>query len=179
MKDTKTVTYKQLKPGQAIEGWNEGGMCHMARAIVKNVNPAFVTMMVFGTREEKVRSDCMFTVELSDEEVKAKYHETAKAVVKNIQTKLQQYEIGYHEMWNAWCSFDPYEMATYCVKEKIKVIGYCADIVPKIAMFSGDTLDIGVCAEYEDGEKFWCHARLSDLEQMVERFEKKGGDTFG
>ncbi len=26
-------------------------------------------------------------------------------------------------------------------------------------MFSGDTLDVGVCAEYDDGERIWCHFR--------------------
>ena len=177
MKDTKIVTYKQLKPGQKIEGWTDGHWNHMSTATVKDVNPAFVTVMKFGTEEEKIRSDCMFTVELSDAEFKAKYHAMAKEIVKNIQTKLQQYEIGYHEMWNAWVSFDPYEMAAYCKKDNMKIVGHCTDILPKTAMFSGDTLDIGVCAEYEDGEKFWCHARSSDLWKMVEQYE--GGASDG
>lgn len=42
----------------------------------------------------------------------------------------------------------------------------------KTAMFSGDTLDIGVCAEYEDGERFWCHFRSSELEMMQKLYEK-------
>lgn len=39
-------------------------------------------------------------------------------------------------------------------------------------MFSGDTLDIGVCAEYEDGERFWCHYRYSDIEKMIEQYKE-------
>ena len=109
---------------------------------------------------------------MSDEEFKNKYREKAKEVIKNIQNRLLYDEIGYHEMWNLWLYGTPYEMAAYCEKEKIKIIGHSTDITPKIAMFSRDTLDVGVCAEYEDGERFWCHYRSSDIEKLLERYSE-------
>ena len=56
-------------------------------------------------------------------------------------------EIGEKEMWNAWLSSDPWEMAQLCKEKKVTVLGHCKDIAPKQAMFSGDLLDIGVCAD--------------------------------
>lgn len=52
----------------------------------------------------------------------------------------------------------------------MKVVGHSTDITPKIAMFSGDTLDVGVCAEYDDGERIWCHFRSGDIKKMVRRY---------
>ena len=52
----------------------------------------------------------------------------------------------------------------------MKVVGHSTDITPKIAMFSGDTLDVGVCAEYDDGERIWCHFRSEDIKKMVRRY---------
>ena len=170
----KLVTYKQLKIGQEIKGTEISGCSRGFAAFVKTINPAFVTVEMWrkGGTEEKIDSSVMFSVEMTEEEFEEKYFEKAKEVLESIQNKLHQDEIGYHEMWNSWLYGTPYEMASYCIKEKINIVGYASDIIPKIAMFSGDTLDIGVCAEYEDGKRFWCHYRYSDIEKMLKRYER-------
>lgn len=141
--------------------------------IVKSVNAAYVTVDMWGKgeREEKIDASYMFYVELTEKEIEEKYKDKAKEILKNIQNKLHRDEIGYHEMWNAWVYGTPYEMASYCVKNKMNVIGHSTEIIPKMAMFSGDILDVGVCAEYENGERFWCHCRSSDIKKLLDRYK--------
>lgn len=167
--ETKLVTYKNLKEGQVIKGTKGDGQCRMFTAFVKSINPAFVTVELWEKdgEEEKINSSLMFEVEMTEEEFESKYHEKAKEVLKGIQNKLHGDELGYHELWNAWLYGTPYEIASYCVKNNMKVVGHSTDITPKIAMFSGDTLDVGVCAEYDDGDRIWCHFRSGDIEEMV------------
>ena len=33
-------------------------------------------------------------------------------------------------------------------------------------------------AEYEDGERFWCHYRSSDIEEMLERYSDLVDETM-
>lgn len=169
MAEKKDVTYKNLKIGQEIKGHKLEGHDVSYSAIVKSINPSYVTILKWGKIEEQVDSRSLFCVEMTEQEMKDKYKKKAKEVLKNLKNKLHRDEIGYHEMWNSWLYGTPYEVAQYCVNDKIKVIGYCTDIKPKYAMFSGDVLDVGVCAEYEDGERFWCHYRYSDIERMFKR----------
>ena len=77
---------------------------------------------------------------MTDEEIKEKYNQMAGTVVKAIQNRLENYEIGYHEIFNSWLSSDPWEMAQACVKKNLTIIGSCYDIPPKHAMFSGELL---------------------------------------
>lgn len=170
MSENKKVTYKNLKIGQEIKGHSLERLASSYRAIIKDINPSYVTILKWGKYEEKVDSRSLFDIPMDEQEFEDKYRETAKEIIKNLKNKLHLDEIGYHEMWNTWLYGTPYEMAKYCVENKMKIIGCCTDIRPKIAMFSGDTLDIGVCAEYEDGERFWCHYRYSDIERMFERY---------
>lgn len=169
----KLVTYKSLKIGQIILGIETSNSSRSFKAYVKAINPNFVTVALWrenGT-EENINSSVMFKVEMSKEEFNNKYKDKAKEIIKNIQNKLLYDEIGYHEMWNSWLYGTPYEMAAYCEKEKIKIIGHSTDITPKTTMFSKDTLDIGVCAEYEDGKRFWCHYSSSNIEQLKKYLE--------
>lgn len=157
IKETKYVIYKHLTIGQRIEGWKEGSRFHLAWATVKEINPAYVTLMTFGKEEEKVNSEtATFEVKLTDKEICDKYREDVKEIMANLKNRLEYDEIGYHEMWNSWVCYDPYEMAAYCRKEKFKVIGYHELEVPKRSWF-GYNLEIGIVAEYENGERFWCH----------------------
>lgn len=169
--EDKLVTYKHLKVGQEIKGTRGGRWDESFSAVVKSINPAYVTVEMWGKagNEEKIDASFMFRVEMTEEEFNLKYREKAREVLKGIQNKLRKDEIGYHEMWNAWIYGTPYEIAQYCAKENIKVVGHSTEIYPKIAMFSGDTLDAGVCAEYQDGERFWCHYRSEDIAEMIER----------
>ena len=157
IKETKYVTYKHLKIGQRIEGWKEDNSFHLAWATVKAINSIYVTLMIFGKNEEKVTSEtAMFEVKLTDKEICNKYRNDVKEIMESLKNRLEYDEIGYHEMWNSWVCYDPYEMAAYCRQEKFKIVGYHELEVPKRS-WTGTWLDIGIVAEYENGERFWCH----------------------
>lgn len=170
----KYVPAKQLKIGQEISGFRQGGRNTSFSAIVKEINCAYVTVLVWEKVEQKIDADCWFLVEMSWEEFKDKYRKEAKEVYKNIQNKLHYDEIGYHEMYNAWLYGDPYRMAKACKERDIKVIGHCTDITPKHS-WAGELLDVGICCEMEDGERFWCHDSKKNLDEMIERY----GEDFG
>lgn len=172
--EEKLVTYKNLEIGQEIKGHADGGCSSGYAGYIKEINPAFVTVAMWREdgKLKKINSSCMFKVEMTVEEFNSKYKEKAREVLKGIRNKLHGDEIGYHEMWNAWLYGTPYEMASHCVQNNMMVIGYSPDICPKTAMFSGDILDAGVCAEYEDGERFWCHFRSKDIEDMLEQYQE-------
>ena len=173
--ETKKVSWRHLSLGQEVCGWSSGNMNHGAQATVLAVNAATVTLNVFGTREEQVSSEeTMFEVELTDEEFHQKYQSGAEAVIKGIQNKLSRGSIGHHVLWNAWLTYDPYEMAAACKREGMKVIGHCTDITPKHTVL-GLVEDIGICAEYEDGEKIWCHGGMRNLDQMLQSWDRRIG----
>lgn len=174
MTENKQVTYKHLKKGQKISGIKSENTTAGFDAYVKEVNPAFVTVEMWrpGGREEKINSDVIFLIELTVEEFREKYNEKARNVVQNIQTVMLYDEIGYHEMCNSWLSSDPWELTQACISKKLSVLGHCKDIIPKRAMFSRDRLDVGVCVENEDGDKFWCHFRSEDIQVLVRRYER-------
>lgn len=171
--ETKKVTWRHLSLGQEVCGWSTGNTSHGALATVVAANSAMVTLNVFGTREEQVSSEeTMFEVELTDEEFHQKYQTGAEAIIKAIQTKLPRGSIGCHEMWNAWLTYDPYEMAAACQEKGLKVIGHCTDITPKHTLL-GIVEDIGICAEYADGGKFWCHGSMKNLDRMLKSWERR------
>ena len=157
MRDTKFVTAKNLKIGQEIQGWKISNSRHMCSKVVQEVTPFQVRVAWRAEDEgEWVDTSAMFEVELTDKEFYAKYRKDAEEIHTSFQNKLLRDEIGYHEMWNVWLAYDLYEMAQYCRENKIRVVGYSEDIIPKHS-WAGELLDIGVCCEYEDGERFWCH----------------------
>lgn len=174
MGELKYVTYKNLKKGQEISGAKSCTEHHGFKGYVKEANAAYVIVEKWekGGREEKYSSDFMFGVEMTDEEFRSKYNSFAGEIIEKIQSKMIYDEIGYHEMANGWLSSDPWEMAKSCKERKYCVIGHSSDITPKTAMFSGEVLDVGVCAEDEDGERFWCHFRSDDIEILVRRYKK-------
>lgn len=174
MGEIKHVTYKHLKKGQKVNGAETVGESHGFVGYVKEANAAYVILEMWrpGGREERYSSEWLFGIEMTDEEFRGKYNRYAGEVLKAIQNTMNRDEIGYHEMWNGWLSSNPWELAQACKAKKIEVIGHCKDIVPKTAMFSGDTLDVGVCAEYEDGERFWCHFKSEDIKTMIHSYER-------
>lgn len=174
MQENREVTFRQLKDGQEIKGVKKGGGTSSFTGYVKGVNPAYVTVEMWrvGGKEEKISADSMFLVPMTDEEIRQKYNKNAGEIVKNIQNTMTHDEIGYHEMYNTWLSSDPWEMAQECVKQKLFVLGHSNDIIPKTAMFSGDKLDVGVCVEDEDGDRFWCHFKSEDIKVLVRRYER-------
>ena len=167
MTETKLVTWRHLKPGQSIEGWKEGARKTFASATVKEANPAFVKLLVFGKEEKQLNSEAtMFEVPLTEEEMKAKYGATAEKIRQNIMNRISEEAAGTHEMWNSWLSHNSFEVAATCEKEKFMVIGHCELSVPKYPPFGELMLDIGICCEYEDGERFWCHASRDYLKHI-------------
>lgn len=167
-KDTKFVTAKNLKVGQEIKGWKIDNSTWMCTKIVKEVTP-FKVRVAWRTEDEGewIDASAMFEIELTDKEFYEKYQKGAEEIYVALQNKLLYEEIGYHEMWNSWLSYDLYTMAQYCRKEKMKIVGYSEDIIPKHS-WTGELLDIGVCCEYENGERFWCHCSR-DIFDYLER----------
>lgn len=174
MTEYKELTYRQLKAGQEIKGVKYRNGHSSFSGFVKEVNPGYVTVEMWsvGGREERISSEEIFLVEMSDEEIRHKYNGKAKEAIEHIQKRLHRDEIGYHEMCNSWLSSNPWELAQECCQKKLTIQGHCKDIVPKTAMFSGDVLDVGICVEDDDGYRFWCHFRFSDIEVLVRRYEK-------
>lgn len=170
----KYVTWRSLEKGQTVHSWKIGNGTRMARSTVKEKNAAFVTLLIFGTTEEQIPSEgTMFEVDMTEQEFRQRYQKQAEELMAAIQTTLPRYAIGYHEMWNSWITYDPYEMAALCQKDKIRIIGHCKDITPKHNLFDNTVQDIGICAEYEDGEKIWCHASMDALQDMLKLWEKR------
>ena len=169
--ESKNVTAKSLRVGQQITGYKDGDWAHIFYATVKDIQPTYVAILRNGCNEiELISSDMTFTVDMSEDELEHKYLDGAKDVYKNIQTRLAAYEIGCHMMWNAWLG-TPYEMAQHCKRGGFRIVGHCRDITPKKAWVTGDTLDVGICAEYENGERFWCHWKMTYLNEMVELYK--------
>lgn len=172
--DEKKVTYRNLKKGQKINGVCNGGTTSSFIGYVKDFNPAFVTveMWKIGGKEERYDSDSMFFIELTEEEFEEKYKEKAKEIYKNIQNKISADTKGYHEMWNGWLYGTPYEMAKACIENNINIVGHSYLAIPKHGLIDGDILDMGICAENEDGEKFWCHFSKKFYDRIINRYKK-------
>lgn len=178
MTEEKYVTYKQLKKGQEISGVKQESSRRSFKGYVKEANVAYVILELWehgGTEEKYPSQGTLFAIKMTEEEIQAKYNQKAGEFVKAIQNRLESYEIGPHEMWNSWLSSDPWELTQACVKEKLTIIGSCYDIVPKRPMFSDELLDVGVCVEDEEGNRFWCHFGSSDIEIMKRRYERYQG----
>lgn len=175
MTEEKYVTYRHLKKGQEISGAKQGNSWHGFKGYVKEANAAYVILELWnpgGPEERYPSEETLFGIEMTEDEIKEKYNQMAGTVVKAIQNRLENYEIGYHEMFNSWLSSDPWEMAQACAKKNLTIIGSCYDITPKHAMFSGELLDVGICAEDENGDRFWCHFKSDSVEVMKRRYER-------
>jgi len=87
------------------------------------------------------------------------------------------YDCGdaYHELWNTWvCALTPYDLLESIEKFNLTIIGYFKLAKPKLG------LDIGVVAENQKGERFWCHAKKAwfdswrdEYPQLYNEFNKK------
>lgn len=167
----KEVTWRSLKKGQTIKGYKRGFSRSYFTAVVESANAAFVTVLMWGKDREQISSGgTMFKVEMTDDEFEAMYASEAVDVMKALSNRLSEYEIGCHEMYNAWIRYNPYEMAAEC-RGKLKLIGVCEEIIPKRNMFDHNfILDIGICAEDADGDRIWCHASKEYLNRMFEEY---------
>ena len=165
---TKEVTYKHLKKGQKIHGTTRGNMYSSFLATVTDVNPAFVSVLMWDEKPEKIPSEeTLFRVEMSEKEFREKYKQDAIAVMKGMVKELSSHEIGYHEQWNGWLHYDPFELGKNCRKYNLKVLGVCRDVWQR----SGQDRNVGICVEEEDGTKYWCHASEHHVERMIRKFK--------
>ena len=99
-------------------------------------------------------NDMRVDLKLTEAEYHNKYLEDAKAVAYAMDHEMYDMGDAYHEMWNGWIDINPYDMASNAKDAQIMIVGWFKLSVQK---WDGD-LDIGIVAEYEDGERFWCHA---------------------
>ena len=73
-----------------------------------------------------------------------------------------------HEMNNTWLyAGDLTEIASSLNEHNLRIIGYATLSVPKHSML-GNLLDIGVVAEYNDGERIWCHCSNEHRKFLLE-----------
>lgn len=182
MREEKSVTWRSLQPGQEMRGYANGNSRSYFKGFVESASAVEVVWHMWtpdGALTSMPSEGVMFFIEMGSHEFSLKYREGAKQAILAMQNRLAKYEIGYHEMSNGWLYGTPYEIAKECQGMGVKIVGHCTDIVPKIAMFSGDALDIGVCAEYEDGERFWCHYRSTDIERLVHFYGEELGIKLG
>ena len=174
MEENKSVTYKNLKAGQMINGTEYENSYSSFKGYVKNINPAYVTVEMWrrGGDEKRIDSRSLFLIPMTEDEIIEKYNVAAGKIIEAIKNPMLYDEIGEKEMWNVWLSSNPWEMAQMCKMKKVTVLGHCRDITPKHAMFSGDILDIGVCAEDEDCYRFWCHFKREHIMTMEKRYQR-------
>lgn len=165
MNETKYIPFSELKVGMEIEGWKKGNSTYLSSKEIKNIKNNTIS---FNWGDPlKNASDYMFEVKLTEEELQEKYKDTIQEIKEALNHDLGQVD-GYHEMWNSWlCASDLAEMASYLNEHKMRIIGYATLTSPKITMF-GTKLDIGVVAEYEDGERIWCHTSSEHIKSLLE-----------
>lgn len=160
MRDTKKIPLKAVPLGTKFSHLITANSSRMADFQLIKINGAFATLTCYGTAETVSTENAFIEVPLSESEFKAKYKEEAKKIVKAIKNEVpfEPECIGSHEIWNSWIDVDPYQMASNCLYENITVIGFCY-LRKESKFLSTDTvLDIGIVAEDESGERFWCHS---------------------
>lgn len=167
------VTYKHLAIGQEIKGVKTGTVRTGFTGYVFAINPSYVTVSMWKKdgRKEKYSTDSIFIIEMTEEEYREKWNKKAGEVVTALQNRMLLDEIGYHSMFNAWVSSNPWEMAEACSRQNYRLLGYCPDIPAKHSL-AGDLMDIGFCVETEEEDRIWCHARSSYLEALSRRYER-------
>ncbi len=166
MFETKYIPFSELKVGMEICGYRKGNCETFCRQEVKSIKNYSVTLSWGETLESA--SDYKFSVELTDEELEEKYKDVIKEIKEALNHDLGQVD-GYHEMDNSWLYAGSLaEMASSLNEHNLRVIGYATLSVPKRTMFSNELLDIGVVAEYDDGERIWCHSSNKHRKFLLE-----------
>ena len=167
---SKFVSSSELIPGQEVTAIRlPRGLIMLSQPVLR-VDNSGVVLKDYTGKEAVHPLSAQYEVEMSEDEFRTKYRRRAKKVMAALCNKMANYEIGPHEMWNAWLSNDPYEMAAFCEENHLRVLGYCTDILPKVSMFGDDYMDVGICAEESDGTKLWCHFFTETLRYMFDEF---------
>lgn len=165
-REIKYISLSELRVGMEIQGYKKGCSESFCCQEVKSIKNNSVTLS-WGTTLENA-SDYMFSVELTDEELQEKYKDAIQEIKEALNHDLGQVD-GYHEMWNSWLyGADLAELASTLNEHNLRIIGYATLTTSKITMF-GTTLDIGVVAEYEDGERIWCHTSSEHIKSLLDK----------
>lgn len=171
MNETKTVTWRSLHPGDKLTGWHQNNTHNYGYATVKCANIVSVTISLWDKEEIQLDSETStFDVELTRKEFEKKYRSYASSLVNALTTVvIDEQEAGYHEMWNGWIDPDPYIMASECKKNNMHVVGLVRLLFPKTSFF-GEVLDVGICCEYDNGQRFWCHTFSGLTDRIIDKF---------
>ena len=165
--ETKYIPLSELKVGMEIQGYKKGNTTSFHSSDVVSIKNN--TVELSWGEALKDASSYMFCIKLTDEELKEKYKDAIQEIREALNHDLGQVD-GYHEMWNSWLyAYDLAEMALTLNEYNLRIIGYATLTVPKQAMFSEQLLDIGVVAEYEDGERIWCHFSNESRKRLLEK----------
>ena len=172
---TKKISWRRLRIGQEISGVEyirDGMRCTSSfTGYIRSKNMHEVTVAMWRPDNESTTSypsdTAKFEIPMTDAEFRRNHNAKARIAVAALKNKLSDYEIGCHEMANGWIETSPWELAANLKQYRYSLIGVCYDIPPKHAMFSDDILDVGICAEDEDHDRFWCHFRSQDVNRII------------
>lgn len=92
-------------------------------------------------------------INFTEEELHQRDFNMAKEIALAMKHKLYDEGDAVHEMWNGWITCNPYEMAKTAKEEDLTVIGWFT-----LTAWKKRDLDIGIVAEYPNGDRIWCHA---------------------
>ena len=156
MLETKYIPYSELMIGMEITGYKKGNTTSYCNCKIVSIDGVKVS---FNWGESlKNASDYVFSVELTNEELIQKYSKNIKEIKEALAHNLGQVD-GYHEMWNSWLYAGSLaELASNLSENKLRIIGFATLVTPKHSMISDEVLDIGIVAEYQNGDRIWCHA---------------------
>jgi len=171
MTETKYISFSELREDMEIKGYKKGSTTTFASQKIVSIKK---NKVFFNWGESLTNaSDYMFSVKLTDKELREKYKAVVQEIREALNHDLGQVD-GYHEMWNSWLyASNLTEMASTLNEHKMRIIGYATLTVPKHAMFSDEVLDIGIVAEYEDGERIWCHASDKYRKSLLNRDKRE------
>ena len=95
-------------------------------------------------------------IQLTEQEKHTRDFDKAKEIAQAMEHELYDAGDAIHEMYNGWIDCNPYDMAKVVKEMDITIIGWFwlySNIINKTY-----DLDIGIVAEYSDGDRIWCHA---------------------
>lgn len=165
----KFIPGKTLTPGQECGGYKSGTSHSFCSFKIEKVEPDGVHVLMWGKTPTILPLDAYYEVPLTEKEFTEKYFIEAKAVYEACQNKVFSEYAGYHEMWNTWIDYNPYEMAANLIENEMELLGYFELDSPKISWF-GDMYTIGLVVRQDD-ETFWCHANKEYLDEMLELYK--------
>lgn len=166
MREEKYIPLSELKVGMEIQGYKSGNTTTCYRRKIVTIKDNTVSFD-WGEALNNA-SEYLFAIYMTNEELRKKYNTEIEELKEALNHDLGQVD-GYHEMWNSWLysSDNLAQMASELKQNKLRIVGYATLTVPKHSMFSDNVLDIGVVAEYEDGERIWCHTSNEHRKRLL------------